>query len=384
MNALINQSISQTGHFHGSHFHGSYGPEDVIFLLKILPEQPFVSVADKEQLIQSGQRHYSEMLSPESLPSPQYLQVYEQAFTANRQRMARDCLTLASLINQQQSGEIVLASLLRAGTPVGVILKHILEQVFKRKVTHYSLSIIRDRGIDENALDHILQQDHAPESIVFVDGWTGKGVISGVLEESIANYNQRRQVNINGGLWVLADLAGSAAVSASGEDYLIPSSILNATVSGLVSRSVLNDQIGATDFHGCIYYQEFAEQDQSQAFATAIIADAIALAFSTMAEGKMPDAKPADKFQLAAISNAFLAQAMADYDIDDVNFIKPGIGEATRVLLRRKARLLILRDPDVVDVAHLRVLAEQKSVPIIIQPNLPYQAVSLIGSALDG
>jgi hypothetical protein len=103
-----------------------------------------------------------------------------------------------------------------------------------------------------------------------------------------------------------------------------------------------------------------------------------------MAEGKMPDAKPADKLQLAAISSAFLAQAMADYDIDNVNFIKPGIGEATRVLLRRKARLLILRDPNVVDVAHLRVLAEQNSVPIIIQPNLPYQAVSLIGSALDG
>ena len=378
MNALINQAINppitQLGHFHGS-----YAPEDVIFLLKILPEQPFFSVADKEQLIQSGQRHYSEMLSPEALPSPAYLTVFEQAFTANRQRMARDCLTLASLINAQQTGAIVLASLLRAGTPIGVILKHILEQVFKRKVTHYSLSIIRDRGIDENALNHILQQGHAPESIVFVDGWTGKGVISGVLEASIARYNQRRQVNISGGLWVLADLAGSAAVSASGEDYLIPSSILNATVSGLVSRSVLNNQIGATDFHGCIYYQEFAAQDQSQAFAYAIITDAIALA-----DGETPSAKPADKLQLAAISNAFLAQAMADYDINNVNFIKPGIGEATRVLLRRMARLLILRDPNVVDVAHLRVLAEQKSVPIIIQPNLPYQAVSLIGSALDG
>jgi hypothetical protein len=141
----------------------------------------------------------------------------------------------------------------------------------------------------------------------------------------------------------------------------------------------LNDQVGANDFHGCIYYQEFAAQDQSQAFATAIIADAIALA-----DGETPSAKPADKLQLAAISSAFLAQAMVDHDIDDVNFIKPGIGEATRVLLRRKARLLILRDPNVVDVAHLRVLAEQKSVPIIIQPNLPYQAVSLIGSALDG
>jgi hypothetical protein len=370
MNKLMAQS---------AHFHGSYGPEDVIFLLKVLPELPFVSVTEKEQLIQSGQRHYSEMLSPESLPSPAYLSVFEQAFTANRQRMARDCLTLATLINARQSGEIVLTSLLRAGTPIGVILKHLLEQVFKRTVSHYSLSIIRDRGIDENALDYILQQGHAPESIVFVDGWTGKGVISAVLEESIARYNQRKQVNIHGGLFVLVDLAGCAAVSASGEDYLIPSSILNATVSGLVSRSVLNEQIGINDFHGCIYYQEFAAQDQSQVFANAIIADAL-----TIAKDTTPSAIPADKHQLAAVSNAFLAQAMADYHIDNINFIKPGIGEATRVLLRRMARLLILRDPTAADVAHLQVLAEQKSIPIIIQPNLPYQAVSLIGSALDG
>ncbi len=361
-------------------FSGSYAQDDVIFLLKILPEQPFYSVADKEQLIQSGQRHYSEMLSPESLPSPEYLAVFEHAFSANRQRMARDCLTLASLIHAGKSGDIVLASLLRAGTPIGVILKHILAQVFGRKVTHYSLSIIRDRGIDENALNYILQQGHTPESIAFIDGWTGKGVISQVLQEAIAGFNLRNKIAIDGGLFVLADLAGSAAVSASSEDYLIPSSILNATVSGLVSRSVLNDQITADDFHGCIYYQEFAAQDRSREFANAIIADALDLA---LANTSTVQAR-ASRQELAEASNAYLAQAMADYDISDVNFIKPGIGEATRVLLRRVPRLLILRDATAVDVAHLKVLAEQKSVPIIIQPTLPYQAVSLIGSSLDG
>ena len=64
--------------------------------------------------------------------------------------------------------------------------------------------------------------------------------------------------------------------------------------------------------------------------------------------------------------------------------IKPGIGEATRVLLRRVPRLLVLRDPDAPDVAHLNVLATEKSVPLIVDADLPYQAVSLIQSALDG
>ena len=75
---------------------------------------------------------------------------------------------------------------------------------------------------------------------------------------------------------------------------------------------------------------------------------------------------------------------MAQHGITDVNLVKPGIGEATRVLLRRVPRLLMLRDPAAPDVAHLKVLAAEKSVPLVVDASLPYQAVSLIKSALDG
>ncbi len=370
---MSNESVTLEG-IMGS---GSYNPDDVLFLLKKIDLQP-TDVEEKERLIQSGEKHYSEMISLESAPTTEHMSLFKHALSINAKRMAAEVLGLAdALIREIQSGPIVLVSLVRAGIPLGVLLKRALS-LKNRLCHHYGISIIRDRGMDRTALNAITRK-HGAENIVFVDGWTGKGVISTALEESIARYNQRKQVNIHGGLFVLVDLAGCAAVSASGEDYLIPSSILNATVSGLVSRSVLNEQVGVNDFHGCIYYQEFAAQDQSQAFAKAIIADALALAKDTT-----PSVIPADKRQLAAVSSAFLAQAMAEYHIDNINFIKPGIGEATRVLLRRMARLLILRDPTAADVAHLQVLAEQKSIPIIIQPNLPYQAVSLIGSALDG
>jgi hypothetical protein len=89
-------------------FCGSYRPDDVTFLLKRLPQLPFVDIARKEQLIQSGARHYSEMLSPEVLPSPRYLDVFRQACAANRQQMARDCLKLAALIANRRSGPITL------------------------------------------------------------------------------------------------------------------------------------------------------------------------------------------------------------------------------------------------------------------------------------
>ncbi len=359
-------------------FSGSYRSDDVSFLLKPLPLADFVDVPQKEFLIQSGQKHYSEMLSPESLPSERYLNVFRDACAANLERMAADCLALSRLIAQRREGAVTLVSLARAGTPVGVVLKHLLSGVLGRETAHYSVSIIRDRGIDLVALEHILAQGHAPESIVFVDGWTGKGVISRELDAAIGQFNARRGTAIDGGLYVLSDLAGTAACAASCDDYLIPSSILNATVSGLVSRSILNEQIGPGDFHGCVYYGQFEAHDQSQRFADELVARATALA------PRQAAVQPMDKLAAAAVSRRYMQAALAQHAIADVNLVKPGIGEATRVLLRRSPRLLIVRDAGAPEVAHLLLLAQEKNIPVAVDADLPYHAVSLNRSALDG
>lgn len=362
------------------HFSGSYAQGDVEFLLTPMALEPIRDLAEKERLIQSGQRHYSEMLSPESLPSPAYLALFQSAFEANRTQMARDCLRLAALIAARRDGPVTLVSLARAGTPVGVILVHLLREVFQRECRHYSVSIIRDRGIDQVALRHILAQGASAESIVFVDGWTGKGVISRELRHTVEQFNREHEVAIDGGLFVLSDLAGTAACAASCDDYLIASSILNATVSGLVSRSVLNESIGPDQFHGCVYYAQFEAHDQSRSFADALVADAIALAAN---EG-LPAAVATDAPAMAARSQAYMASAQKQYGISDINLIKPGIGEATRVLLRRVPERLIVRDTNAPDVAHLLLLAHEKAIPVTMEPALPYQAVALIRSALDG
>lgn len=374
-------------------FSGSYHGDDVRFLLKPLALASFVDVPDKERLIQSGQRHYSEMLSRESLPSAKYLDVFSQACEANLERMARDCVTLAGMIVRRRAGAITLVSLARAGTPVGVVLKRLLGGVFGREVAHYSVSIIRDRGIDQVALEYILAQGHAPESIVFIDGWTGKGVIAGELHASMAAFNASHGCAIDSGLYVLSDLAGVAACAAAHDDYLIPSSILNATVSGLVSRSILNDAIGPDDFHGCVYYAEFEQQDQSRAFADRLVelaqqwagsADGLqavrAQAGATAAEAAIDAAREA----AADVSRKYMDDAMRRHGVTDRNLIKPGLGEATRVLLRRTPDRLIVRDAASADVAHLLVLAREKDVPVQVDSELPYQAVSIIRSIADG
>jgi hypothetical protein len=355
-------------------FTGSYMHDDVQFLLKPM-RMPDTPIHIKEALIQSGKKHYSEMLSHESLPPDDYLALFYRAMTLNQDRMAEDLLLLAESILATRPHGITLVSLARAGTPVGVLLKHVLKRYFNTPVEHYSISILRDVGIDQNALRTILQ-NHEPESLVFVDGWTGKGVIARQLASSLQAFLVTDGVHIPSELYVLADLSGWAAVSASSEDYLIPSCILNATISGLVSRSVYDKHTASpTDFHGCVYYEQFAQHDLSTYFIDAILAK-VAIIRPIFKSGIA--VRPDNRQQLQTISQQLLQWLSGQYGITRHNYIKPGIGEATRVLLRREAKLLLLQDLDSEATLHLRWLAESKSVPVTVFKDLPYRAVALI------
>jgi hypothetical protein len=357
-------------------FSGSYLATDVHFLLKPI-EIENTPIKEKERLIQTGKKHYSEMITKESLPSAEYLTLFEQIFAQNHLRLAADVFKLAAKINQIHKNEIVLCSLARAGTPIGVLLKRILQLYFQRDCQHYSLSIIRDRGIDANALRYILSK-HAQESLTFVDGWTGKGVITHELNKSIAEFNQLHHTCICSDLYVLNDIAGVAAVTVSFEDYLIPSSLLNATISGLISRSILNsDYVGKDDFHACRYYAEFEKQDLSQWFIDATM-NSVAKLVSADDSGLLDIISIESKEKIQQKSTDFISGLKETYQISNVNLIKPGIGEATRVLLRRLPDLIILKNKQAKETLHLAMLAIEKQVSIVENPTMPYQAAAII------
>ncbi|MBI2808441.1 MAG: cysteine protease StiP family protein [Planctomycetes bacterium] len=360
-------------------FSGSYAPDDVTFLLKRVHLAP-TELAEKERLIQSGERHYSEMIGMERAPTPAYLRVFHAGLEREKGRFARDLLVLARHIATTRRGPIVVVSLARAGTPVGVLVRRILRRM-DRSVHHYSVSIIRDRGIDETALRHLLAR-HSAEAIVFVDGWTGKGVIAGELHAAVTAFNQREGTCLDAGLYVVADLCGAAAFAASDEDYLIPSCVLGATVSGLVSRSILNDAvIGPGDFHGCLWLEELAPADQSRWFVDQVAAE-VERQVRQVLTGPQ-DVSSDHRSRLRARSETFLADMRMRFGVRDIHHVKPGVGEATRVLLRRVPDRLLLRDPSRADVAHLLLLAREKNTPIVIDPALPYTAAALI-KEMDG
>ncbi len=363
-------------------FSGSYPPNDVHFLLKPI-EVDSTPLWEKERLIQQKNCHYSEMITHESLPSPLYLDLFHKIFTQNKAQLAQDLVTLALEINQQKQGEIILISLARAGTPIGVLLKRILQRHFKRKCQHYSISIIRDRGIDHNALQYILHHHTNIEGFTFIDGWTGKGVIAHELNQSVLVFNQHYHTAINSDLYVLNDIAGVAAVTASFDDYLIPSSLLNSIVSGLISRSILNKKyIGDDDFHGCLYYKQFLAADLSRWFIdeTMIMVDEVFIS----AQKKFDTPQKHDlKAYINQQSSNFIQQIKTEYGIQNVNLIKPGIGEATRVLLRRVPDYLILKNRQAPQTRHLTLLAKEKQITMIENPQMPYQATAIIKEMIN-
>ena len=155
---------------------GSYSREDVVFLLKDLSAIALEKgTEDREGAIQSG-THYSEMLPVEYQPSPEYIQLFHDTLTTTARKVALAVAVTSELIVKKRGFNTVLASLARAGTPIGILIKRYIKMLYNQELPHYSISIIRGRGIDENAVLYMLQ-NHPGLDIQFVDGWTGKGAI---------------------------------------------------------------------------------------------------------------------------------------------------------------------------------------------------------------
>src|SRR3546814_20393668 len=95
---------------------------------------------------------------------------------------------------------------------------------------HYSISIIRGRGIDDNALDYVASR-HGTKNAVFVDGWPGKGAIRGELDASLATSTFKP---------VLADVAAPDSpvdLPSTFDDYVLPSGQPNYIISVLRTPS---------------------------------------------------------------------------------------------------------------------------------------------------
>lgn len=343
----------------------SYSPDDVTILLQDLKDKvPVLDTKEREKLNQSGV-HYSEMLPVEYVPSAEYLKVYENALKSQGKQTAQAVINLAhKILSVKPTKNIVLVSLARAGTPVGILLKRYLNKYCNCNVTHYTISIIRGKGIDIAAMNYILSK-HNAKDIVFVDGWVGKGAINRVLAEAVAKLNVE---DLSPELAVLSDPAYETKLCGTRDDFLIPSACLNSTVSGLISRTVKLKDMTDDEYHGAIYYAENKEYDLSNAFLDEI-------------EDYFP--------YLNNENNIFkgideVIKIASEFSISDINKIKPGVGETIRVLLRRVPDVILIKpNANPKSIEPIIRLAKEKNVPIKEYPLLGYNTCGIIKDISD-
>ena len=367
---------------------GSYDPQEVTWLLTDLSHVDLeVGTEDREERVRSG-RPYYEVLPVEHEPDAAYTALFRQALTEGAHRIAVAVGLVAELLLTQHDGPPVLVSLARAGTPVGILLRRWYAAQHGLAPPHYAVSIVRGAGIDQVALAHVLAR-HPAGQVRFVDGWTGKGAIARELAAAVADLPGADELStdelsterlstegLSTELAVLADPGSCTTLFGTREDWLIPSACLNSTVSGLVSRTVLRpDLTGPGMFHGAKAYPELAPVDVSAEFLDTVTA-AFPGAAAEVARA-LPGHLAADRRPMWS-GWAVVQQVAAQHGITDLNLVKPGVGETTRVLLRRIPWRVLIRPDRTADLQHVLLLARTRGVEVVEVPDLAYSCIGIV------
>lgn len=356
----------------------SYDSNDVEILLNDLTGVMVpLSTEEREKRIQSG-LHYSSMLPLEKLPSKEYLDLYFGAVEHHKHEIAQMIANLAAMLSAKSPRPIIV-SLARAGIPVGVLLKRYLAEFLDCECPHYAISIIRDKGIDVNAMEYIYEREistgkSTTDDIFFVDGWTGKGAIKTQLSEAVESLIQadKKWLGLRDDLYVLADPANITPFCGTHKDFLLPTACLNSIVSGLISRSILSEHVNVSnrDFHGAVYFADFEPQDLSRSFV-----DEISECFAPVSDEQSVSE------ELSESGMSVVKRICGHYDIKDYLKVKPGIGETTRVLLRRVPWAVLIdehADRNDFDLQHIFALCKEKKVRVIPYNLGSYKACGII------
>lgn len=341
-----------------------------IFLLKDLTNEiKEITITEKEELIRAGV-NYSEMISKENKPSEDVKNIFLNMLKRDKNLIAYYVAKISEIIYREKGKDLVIVSLARAGTPYGILIKKYLKFKYSEDIPHYSISIIRGKGIDVNALKYILDE-HKKCNIQFIDGWTGKGSITKELDKSISKFNDDNKTNVDNSLAVISDPAKLCRIYGTREDFGVATCCLNSTVSGLVSRTINNEKyIGENDFHGAKTLYYLKDHDYSQYFINEVV--------RVFNEIKIYKEDLKLEVENKEYSVDITNKIRELYHVNNINNIKLSVGESARVLLRRDPEVVLVKDKNDRNIEHIIKLAEEKGVEVIEYKFSDYNCISII------
>ena len=333
--------------------------EECVCLLKDLTGQlEPVSFEEKLRYLESGGKSY-DIICRDDIRTEEELAYIRQLINVHAPVVARKTAILSEKLYFCKEKKPVLVSLARGGIPYGVLCGRYLRKYYRYCAPHYVVSLVRGVGFDENALEYILKR-HEDKDIVFIDGWTGSGYLTDQLKLYVNKFNSDHGIHIVPEMAVVADLAEVCRLNGTTEDIFLPSSCLNAEVSGLISSICINKKfIGVKDFHGCILMGEMKASDLSVYYA-----DTVSAAFQK--------AEPACEMELrkGAEKNVSLYKNARGAIIEQLGLapdakVRLGIGESFRALFRQPLACLVVNDDNDPDVRYLIEFAVAKKIKIV-------------------
>ncbi|MDE5936734.1 MAG: hypothetical protein K2G83_04955, partial [Ruminococcus sp.] len=134
------------------------------------------------------------------------------------------------------------------------------------------------------------------------------------------------------------------------------------------------DIIGKNDFHGAAFYSELLNKDVTYEFINRIEQE-----FDTEKNYSLNyNTEP----EYSGLTESEDIRKV--FDIKSINFVKPGIGETTRVLLRRIPwKILVHSLNDENNLGHIYQLAKEKNVSVEEYPLIHYKSCGLIKDLSD-
>lgn len=326
----------------------SYRKKDVQVIIREADKDTVELKDDKYlQYLEKGGKPYN-VLAYEKLPSHSMNLFYYVAMDKYARSTAALVATLAKKVYEKYGNELTLVSIGNSATPVGVLLKRYYEFKYGVTVNHYNISFIRNVGLDITALEYVRRR-HSDKSILFVDGWTGKGLISDQLASQLVNYQ-----NINKELAVLVDLTGHTSLCATHKDYIIPSACMNSVITGLVSKTFIDPKDPKNSMHRAIYYYRYESIDNTYG-----LIDGISRYFKELEESELFTDTP------VISDHDLLRRLCKKYNKESLDNIRPGICESIRGLIKPTPDVLLVNSFVDEDAKYLINVAREKGIPVI-------------------